>query len=134
MEQLFENDHLQIESNPRINILEIKNKQVCDDLNLLEDYLTIIDYYVKNTHAKKIVLCLDTFDQFPKESLLSEKFFPRIGEDGVTDIAIITGENKKVQTFISELGLYLAPIREQYHITSETFETYQQAIQWITER
>ncbi|MBS3778528.1 MAG: hypothetical protein KGY50_04475 [Candidatus Thermoplasmatota archaeon] len=134
MNSLFEDEYMEIEINNIPKILEIKTKKVCDDTNELEKHIIIINQYVKDTDAKKLIFSLNNLDRISKESLLNDKFFPCIGTNGVKTIAIVTGENKKVQALISELGAYVSPLKETYNITSETFETYQQAMNWIIKK
>lgn len=130
---LFEDEYMKIGINKNSNILEIKTKKVCDDTKELDKHITIINQYVKDTHPEKIIFSLTNLDQISKESLLNDKFLPCIGTNGVKTMAIVTGENKKVQTLVSELGAYLSPLKKEYDINSETFETYQKAMNWIKE-
>lgn len=131
MKQLFENEYMRIRAIEHESILEIKSKKACDDIQDLDRHLTIINQYVKDTHAKKIIFTLNTLDRICKESLLNEKLLPYIREYGVNNIAVITGTDKKVQSLLSELGLYLSPLTNQLHINSETFETFEQGLAWI---
>lgn len=131
MKQLFENEYMRINTLNNNRILEIKSRKVIDDIQELDRHITIINQYVKDTHVEKIILSLNNLDQISKESLLSEKFLPFISEYGVKNIAVITGTDKKVQTLLSELKSYLSPLSEQLNITSETFETFEQALEWI---
>lgn len=134
MNYLFEDEYIEIGINKIPNVLEIKTKKVCEDIKELEKHITIINQYVKDTHPEKLIFSLTNLNQISKESLLKDKFLPCIGTNGVKIIAIVTGENKKVQTLVSELGAYVSPIKKAYDITSETFETYQQAMNWITKK
>ena len=133
MKQLFENDYMKIGTNNVYECLEIISKKDCDDIKELERHITIINQYVKDTQAKKLILMIDNLDKISKESLLSEKFFPFIGNLGVKNIAVITGEDEKVKTFVQELGSYVSPVKEKYKIITKRFENYQQALQWITQ-
>lgn len=131
MEKLFDNEYLQIGRNPFHDILEIKSKKVCDDVIELENHIALIIQYVKDTQAKKIIFNLDNMEYYCKESLLYEKLFPALGKNGVKNIAAVTGKNEKIKTLLSEIGSYLSPVEEQFHIRGEKFETYQDAFQWI---
>ncbi|HMA83443.1 MAG TPA: hypothetical protein VKP59_04360 [Candidatus Thermoplasmatota archaeon] len=131
MKKLFENEYMEIRSNTMPGVLEIKSKKVCDDINELEKHIIIINQYVKDTKAKKLIFTLDTLEEISKESLLNEKLFPFIGGEGIQDIAVVTGGNKKVKTLVHELGSYVSPLKRQYHIRTEVFDNYEPAIDWI---
>ena len=131
MKQLFENEYMEIKSNTTPGILEIKSKKVCDDIKELEKHIIIINQYVKDTDAKKLIFTLNTLDEISKESLLTEKLFPFIGAEGIQEIAVVTGDNKKVKTLVHELGSYISPLKRQYHIRTEVFDNYEPAVDWI---
>ena len=133
MKKLFENEYMKIRSNTISGILEIKTKKVCDDVNELEKHIIIINQYVKDTGAKKLLFTLDTLEEISKESLLSEKLFPCIGAEGIKEIAVVTGDNRKVKTLVQELGSYVSPLKKQYRIRSEVFEKYESAVDWIND-
>ncbi len=133
MKKLFENEYMKIRSNTISGILEIKTKKVCDDVNELEKHIIIINQYVKDTGAKKLLFTLDTLEEISKESLLSEKLFPCIGAEGIKEIAVVTGDNRKVKTLVQELGSYVSPLKKQYRIRSEVFDKYESALDWIND-
>lgn len=132
MKQLFENEYMEIRTNPIQGILEIDLKKNSDNIEKFDEQIVIINQYVKDTKDKKLILKLNTLYEISKESILKEKFLPFIGEQKVKTIAVITGENMKVKTLISELDSYLASEKEHYDISLNLFETYEQALQWIS--
>jgi hypothetical protein len=133
MKKLFETDYMIIGSNKIKGVLEIKSKKVCDDIAELEKNIMIINQYVKDTDAKKLIFTLNNLREISKESLLTEKLFPFFGLEGVHDIAVITGKNEKVKALVHELGAYVSPLKKQYNIQTELFDKYQPALDWIRE-
>jgi hypothetical protein len=134
MNHLFENEYIKIGTDKSASITTIKSKKICDDITELDKNIALINHYIKDTKSKKIIFSLTNLDQLSKESLLKEKLFPTLGSVGVKEIAVVTGTNKKVQSFISEIGFYVTPVKEHYRINSETFEDYQQAIDWMIQK
>ena len=131
MKQLYENEYMKILSDQKQGIVSVEIKKCCDDIQKLDEHLSIINQYVKDTRGEHIILQVEKLHEISKESLLNEKFLPFVGSCGVKDIAVITGENIQVKTLISELGTYIAPVKEKYQIITESFETYDQAVDWI---
>ena len=133
MKKLFENEYMEIRLNTIYGLLEVTSKKVCDDVNELEKHIIIINQYVKDTGAKKLLFTLVTLEEISKESLLSEKLFPCIGAEGIKEIAVVTGDNRKVKTLVQELGSYVSPLKKQYRIRSEVFDKYESALDWIND-
>ena len=131
MKQLFENEYMKILTSPIQGILEIDIKRTSEDVDKLNEHIAIINQYMKDTKDKKLILNLNNFLEISKESILKEKFIPCIGEQGITQIAVITGENVKVKSLVSELDNYLKPEKEHYGVSFHIFEQYDQAVQWI---
>jgi hypothetical protein len=132
MKQLFENEYMEIRTDTIQGILEIDLKKNSDNIKKFDEQIVIINQYVKDTKDKKLILKLNNLYEISKESILKEKFLPFIGEQKVKTVAVITGENMKVKTLISELDSYLASEKEHYDISLNLFETYEQAFQWIS--
>jgi len=132
MKQLFENEYMKILTSPIQGILEVDIKRTSEDVDKLNEHIAIINQYIKDTKNKKLILNLNNFLEISKESILKEKFIPCIGEQEITQIAVITGENVKVKSLVSELDNYLKHEKEQYGVYFNIFEQYDQALQWIS--
>ncbi len=131
MRQLFENEYMEILTNPMQGILEVDIKKTSEDIEKFDEHIAIINQYIKDTKGKKLIFKLNKLLVISKESIIKEKLMPIFGEQEIKDIAIITGENIKVKSLISELNNYLKHEKEQYGVSFNIFEHYDQALQWI---
>ena len=122
---------MEIITYPNQGILEIDVKRTSEDVDKLDAHIEIINQYIKDTKDKKLILKLNNLFEISKESILKEKFIPFVSEQGIKHIAVITGENIRVKSLISELDNYLKPEKEHYGISFNIFEEYAQALQWI---
>jgi hypothetical protein len=131
MRQLFESEYMEILTNPMQGILEVDIKRTSESIEKFDEHIAIINQYIKDTKNKKLIFKLNKLLMISKESIIKDKLIPFIGEQGIKDIAIITGENIKVKSLISELDNYLKHEKEQYGVSFCLFEQYDQALQWI---
>lgn len=134
MNHLFENEYMKIGTDKSLEFISIKSKKMCDRIFELDKNIALINHFVRDTKIEKIIFNLKNLNQISKESLLNEKLIPNLGKMGVTDIAIVTGTNKKVQSLLSEIGSYIKPVKRAYHIHSETFSDYHKAVDWISKK
>ena len=131
MNSLFENEYLRVNIGNDPTVLEVIGKQTCDDSQIIKELLCIIEQSVRIAHTEKIIFQLNGFNYVGDDTYIYEEFLPYLGKFGVSQIAIITGKNRKTKVFFEELGQYLSPIRKQYRIDSKLFETTNDCFKWI---
>ena len=131
MNNLFEDEYMKIVSNDIKDCLEVIGKKICDTPADFQRSMQIINDYVKNTQAKKIVFSLQGYNTVGNEEYLSKEFLPVLAILGVKYIAVITGDDEKTQSFFTELSNYTNLVKNEYEIDSEHFKTLEEGLHWI---
>ncbi len=134
MDSIFEDEYLKIESNEIKDCLEVIGKKICVTPSDFVRSMQIINQYVKHTHAKKIVFSVYGFNTVGNEQYVSKEFLPVLSLLGVKHIAVITGHDKKTETFFNELSHYTNTVKKEYKIVSEHFQTFEEGLEWIQKK
>ena len=134
MDELYDDEYIRICRNHITDCLEIQGKTSCEKQIDFERSMDIINQFVKRTNTKKIVFSLIGFNTVGDESFISKDFLPVLGVLGVKHIAVITGHDDKTKVYFEELGFYNSPVKQEYDINAEHFESFDDAIQWIEEQ
>lgn len=134
MDELYEDKYIQICRNHITDCLEIQGKTSCEKQIDFERSMDIINQFVKRTNAKKIVFSLVNFNTLGDESFISKEFLPVLGVLGVKHIAVITGHDDKTKVYFEELSFYNSPVKKEYDIKAEHFESFDDGIKWIEEQ
>ena len=131
MDNLFENEYMIIGSNNITDCLEIIGKKICETPDDFKRLMQIVNNYVKNTQAKKVIFSLIGFNTEGNEGYLSKEFLPVLALLGVKHVAVITGDDTEGESFFTELSQYTDLIKHEYDIDSEQFKTLQEGLHWI---
>ena len=131
METLYEDAFIVTKKGILDNSFEVIGKKEIESAVIFSEILVEIEQEVADYDFKNIIFVVDKIKYYPDETRFKMGFLPDLNRLGVKKLALVVGENKKIETFHKEFVNSLKSIEENLDIKIVVFTNIASAMEWI---
>ncbi len=131
METLYEDAFIETKKGILDNSFEVAVKKEIESTAIFKEILVEIEQEVADYDFKNIIFVLDKIKYYPDETIIKMGFLPDLNRLGVKKLALVVGEDKKIETFHKEFVNSLKLIEENLDMEIVVFTNIVSALEWI---